>query len=202
MKLYKIDQKNYFRALKIDQRHNNLRGMYAWKIRSFREEPWESGVLLFLAAPRDTPWTPAASPSQLGKCRILPASLLQLTGIHPVWRAEWWLCPSVLSREVMIPEAQLGAKTNTRQGRHSTWAQNLRRHQKNRITEDKRYFSAIFLKMKLMQKIRDEQNIKNLNKNESQPWQWSYWSCVYCSIFLAEGSYQRKMYIVFVCISI
>ena len=131
MKLYKIDQKKTISGLwKLTKDIIIWGACMLEKLRSFREEPWESGVLLFLAAPRDTPWTPAASASQLGKCRILPASLLQLTGIHPVWRAEWWLCPSMLSREVMIPEAQLGAKTNTRQGRHSTWAQNLRRHQK------------------------------------------------------------------------
>lgn len=56
--------------------------------------------------------------------------------------------------------------------------------------------------MKVNTKIHDEQNIRILNKDESQPWQGSYCSCGWGKHILGGGSYQKKMYIGFICISI
>lgn len=55
---------------------------------------------------------------------------------------------------------------------------------------------------KLMQRIHNGPNIKILNKDEIQTWQWSYCSCGGGKHIPGRGSYRRKVHIGFICISI
>lgn len=124
-------QNNYFHAVQINKRHNNLSGICARKNPELQVSTiGVFGDLVSGCFYRHS-LRPVVSSSQLSKCRNSASFSAAVEGNS--LNLECWVnsMPWVVSREVMmISEAQLRAKTRIRQVRHSPWAQNLRKHQK------------------------------------------------------------------------
>ena len=124
-------QNNYFPALQINQRHNNLSGSRAWKTHELQVSTiGVFGDLVSVCFYRHS-LRPVVAPSQFSKCGNSASFSAAVEGNS--LSLECWVMSMlwVVLREVMmISEAQLRAKTRIRQVRHSPWAQNLRKHQK------------------------------------------------------------------------